>query len=129
MQLVAFKADNGLRGHDSAERPDGLTATPVSTTQINLGWTASTDDVGVAGYRVFRNGAQVGTSRTTSYQDTGLSPATTYSYTVQRVRRRRERLRAVVGGERDDAVPAGRQHATLGLHHRSRRQQHRSATP
>ena len=36
--------------------PTGLVATPVSTTQINLSWNASTDNVGVTGYQVFRNG-------------------------------------------------------------------------
>src|SRR5262249_26455068 len=50
--------------------------------QVILTWTASTDKVGVAGYRILRGGAQVGTSATTTYTDTGLSPSTTYTYTV-----------------------------------------------
>ena len=63
--------------------PTGLTATAVSSSQINLSWTASTDNVGVAGYRVYRGGTQIASVTTgTSYQNTGLSPATTYSYTV-----------------------------------------------
>ena len=62
--------------------PSGLTATAISTSQINLTWVASTDNVGVTGYRVYRNGAQVGTSATLSYSDTGLVPSTIYSYTV-----------------------------------------------
>ena len=62
--------------------PTGLAATAVSDTQVNLSWAASTDNVGVTGYKVFRNGAQVGTATNTSYQDTGLSGGTTYSYTV-----------------------------------------------
>jgi len=56
--------------------PTGLTGTAVSTSQVNLSWTASTDNVAVAGYKVFRNGTQVGTASNTSYQDTGLSAAT-----------------------------------------------------
>ncbi|MBI2100713.1 MAG: right-handed parallel beta-helix repeat-containing protein [Candidatus Vogelbacteria bacterium] len=63
--------------------PTGLTATAISSTQINLSWTASTDNVGVTGYRVFRNGAPLTTVAGTSYQNTGLSPATTYTYTVE----------------------------------------------
>ncbi|MGE5529219.1 MAG: fibronectin type III domain-containing protein [Patescibacteria group bacterium] len=63
--------------------PANLTATAVSSSQINLSWTASTDNVGVTGYQVFRNGEQVGTSGTTSYADTGLTPNTTYSYYVK----------------------------------------------
>jgi beta-glucanase (GH16 family) len=62
--------------------PTTLTASAVSSSQINLSWTASTDNVGVAGYRIYRNGSQVGTATGTTYQDTGLAASTTYSYTV-----------------------------------------------
>ena len=49
-------------------------------TEVDLTWTASTDDVGVAGYRIYRNGTLVGTSLTNSYADKGLQPSTSYSY-------------------------------------------------
>jgi len=62
--------------------PTGLSATAVSSTQINLSWTASTDNVGVAGYRVFRGGSQITMTTATSYADAGLSPSTNYTYTV-----------------------------------------------
>src|SRR5438552_4641071 len=62
--------------------PTGLTASAVSSSQINLSWTASSDNVGVSGYRVYRNGTQIATTRATSFANTGLSPSTTYSYTV-----------------------------------------------
>ena len=62
--------------------PAGPTATTISSSQINLSWTASTDNVGVAGYRVYRNGVQITTVTNTTYQDTGLSPSTTYSYII-----------------------------------------------
>jgi chitodextrinase len=62
--------------------PTGLTGTGVSTTQVNLSWTTSTDNIGVTGYNVFRNGTKVGASSNTSYQDTGLSAGTTYTYTA-----------------------------------------------
>lgn len=62
--------------------PGGLTATAVSSSQINLSWTASTDNVGVAGYNVFRGGTKIGTSPTTSYQDGGLAASTSFTYTV-----------------------------------------------
>ena len=62
--------------------PTGLTAAAVSSSQINLSWTASTDNVGVSGYRVFRGGTQIATTSTTSFANTGLSASTTYSYTV-----------------------------------------------
>src|SRR5467141_3979599 len=62
--------------------PTGLTASAVSSSQINLSWTASSDNVGVSGYRVFRNGAQIATTSATSFTNTGLSPSTTYTYAV-----------------------------------------------
>lgn len=63
--------------------PTNLNANVVSSTQINLSWSASSDNVGVAGYRVFRNSVLVASVKTTSYGDTGLSPLTTYSYFVK----------------------------------------------
>jgi chitodextrinase len=62
--------------------PTNLTATATSPSAVNLTWTASTDNVGVTGYKIFRNGTQVATSSTTSFSDTGLTAATTYTYTV-----------------------------------------------
>ena len=70
--------------------PSGLTATAASPSQINLAWTASTDNVGVTGYLVERcQGAGARPSRrspratTTTYSDTGLAAATSYSYRVR----------------------------------------------
>jgi len=62
--------------------PSGVVATGVSPSQINLSWTASTDNVGVVGYRVFRDTVQVATSTATSYVNPGLAASTTYTYTV-----------------------------------------------
>src|SRR5207245_4515822 len=62
--------------------PTGLTAAAAGSTGANLSWSASTDNVGVTSYIVRRNGVQVATPATTSFGDTGLSAATTYSYTV-----------------------------------------------
>ncbi len=65
--------------------PAGLAVTGVSDTVVNLSWSASTDNVGVTAYRVFRGGVQVAVSAVTSYSDTGLSPSTAYTYTVAAV--------------------------------------------
>ncbi|MGB2791553.1 MAG: fibronectin type III domain-containing protein, partial [Candidatus Moraniibacteriota bacterium] len=62
--------------------PTGLSGTATSMTTVDLSWTASTDNVGVAGYRVFRDGVQVGTTSAVSYSDTGLTKSTAYSYSV-----------------------------------------------
>ena len=65
--------------------PTGLIASAVSATQINLSWNPSTDNVGVTGYQILRGGTQIGTSTTTTFSNTGLSPNTAYSYTVRAV--------------------------------------------
>jgi chitinase len=62
--------------------PTSLTATTISASQINLSWTASTDNVGVVGYNVYRDGVKIGTPASTTYSSTGLTAATTYSYSV-----------------------------------------------
>jgi chitodextrinase len=64
--------------------PTGLTANATGATRVDLGWQASSDDVGVAGYTIYRNGvelATVGGTRTTFTDITAL-PVTTYSYSV-----------------------------------------------
>src|SRR5262249_30586797 len=64
--------------------PTGVIASSASSSQINLAWTASTDNVAVTAYRVYRGGALVATlPGVTSYQDTGLAASTMYSYTVE----------------------------------------------
>ncbi|MBF0225318.1 MAG: DNRLRE domain-containing protein [Desulfobacterales bacterium] len=62
--------------------PTNLSAQAVSSSQINLSWTASTDNVGIAGYRIFRNGSEIATITGTNYQDQGLNAATSYTYRV-----------------------------------------------
>ncbi|ATB33730.1 carbohydrate binding domain-containing protein [Melittangium boletus] len=66
--------------------PTGLT-TSVSGTQLTLTWNASTDDRAVTGYTLVRTGGSEGTRSFTvsspGYTDSGLSPFTTYSYSVK----------------------------------------------
>jgi chitodextrinase len=63
--------------------PLNLTAIPVSIIQINLAWSASTDNVAVTGYAVYRGGSQIATTTALSYNDTGLSSTTAYTYNVK----------------------------------------------
>ncbi len=65
--------------------PTGLVARASSNSQINLTWDASTDDIGVSGYKIFRDLAYIALSPTTFYSDTGLSTSTYYSYTVSAI--------------------------------------------
>ncbi|MGZ4729839.1 MAG: galactose oxidase-like domain-containing protein [Acidimicrobiales bacterium] len=62
--------------------PTNLVATATQSRQVNLAWTAASDNAGVTRYNVLRDGLPVGTSPGTSYVDTTVQPNTTYSYTV-----------------------------------------------
>jgi chitodextrinase len=70
--------------------PSNLSVTAAGSTNINVTWTASTDNVGVTGYRVERSQGtgsttytQVGTPSTASFNDVGLLPSTVYNYRVR----------------------------------------------
>jgi hypothetical protein len=72
--------------------PTGLTAVATGESQINLSWTAATNDVGVTGYQIERcqgtgcanfSGTAAPAGTGTTYTDTGLSSGTTYSYRVR----------------------------------------------
>ena len=70
--------------------PTNVTATAGSSTQITVSWTASSDNIGVTGYRIEQcqgSGctafAEIGMATTTSYSNTGLAAATSYSYRVR----------------------------------------------
>ena len=52
-------------------------------TSVSLTWSASSDDTGVTGYTVYRDGASAGTPAGTSYTVTGLSCGTSYLFAVE----------------------------------------------
>ncbi|HEY2630448.1 MAG TPA: fibronectin type III domain-containing protein, partial [Usitatibacter sp.] len=62
--------------------PTNLVATAVSTSQINLMWSASTDNVGVANYNIFVGATLVGTVASTTASVTGLTTGTSYTFKV-----------------------------------------------
>jgi len=64
--------------------PQNLTGQAQGATQVNLSWSASTDNGGgtVAGYRIFRNGTSLTTTTSTSYTDNTVAASTTYTYRV-----------------------------------------------
>lgn len=63
--------------------PGNVTATLNGDTAVNLSWTASTDNVGVTGYDVYRDSVKIATVTGTSYGDSGLQANTSYSYTIK----------------------------------------------
>jgi hypothetical protein len=62
--------------------PASLTATVLSRSQINLGWQAATDNVGVAIYHVYRDGVLIASVTASSFADSGLARETRYCYRV-----------------------------------------------
>jgi chitodextrinase len=91
MQMVAFKAASGGTGDTSPPtNPSNLHATTAGTNGIDLSWTASSDNIGVAHYLNERcqgpgcsSFAQLATSSSTTFSDTGLLSGTSYSYRVR----------------------------------------------
>ncbi|MEM9336681.1 MAG: hypothetical protein AAGA35_02400 [Patescibacteria group bacterium] len=62
--------------------PTILSATPITTSQIDVVWSTSTDNFSLAGYRLFRDSVQIATTTLTSFSDTGLTENTLYTYEV-----------------------------------------------
>ncbi len=63
--------------------PTQLTVTGKTSSSVSLSWMAASDNVGVTGYDVYRGTSRVATVTGTTYNDTGLSASTAYSYTVR----------------------------------------------
>ncbi|MBX4200481.1 fibronectin type III domain-containing protein, partial [Candidatus Parcubacteria bacterium] len=82
---VSLTVSNSVADTQAPTVPTNLQTTVVSSSQINLTWTASTDNVGVTGYRIYKRGTQIATPSTNSYSDTGLTASTQYTYTVAAV--------------------------------------------
>ncbi|RBQ21893.1 glycoside hydrolase [Spongiactinospora rosea] len=73
--------DDGV--DDPPTRPTNLRGSEIKPTSAKLTWDASTDDRGVKNYDVLRDGSVVSTVTGTSTTVTGLTPKTTYSFTVR----------------------------------------------
>jgi hypothetical protein len=77
---------HGRRDTQPPTAPTSLTATPVSGAEVDLTWGASTDNLAVTGYNVYRDGVRVGsTSGATSYQDKSLASSSSYAFQVTAV--------------------------------------------
>lgn len=63
--------------------PANLTVTSKTDTAVNMSWSASTDNVGVTGYLVYRGTQQVASVADTTATVTGLTPSTAYTFTVK----------------------------------------------
>jgi chitodextrinase len=90
MQMVAFRAQTGSADAQPPSIPSGLSAVLDGGAAVRLSWAASTDNVGVAGYRIERcQGvgcgafALIGTSATAEYSDSEVVGPTVYGYRVR----------------------------------------------
>jgi chitodextrinase len=83
VQTYMFSGSGGSGDTSAPTAPGNLTAAAASPTQVNLSWTASTDNVGVTGYTITRNGATLTTTSGTSFSDTKATPHTAYTYSVR----------------------------------------------
>src|SRR3990172_13322435 len=74
--------NNPTADSTSPSIPTNLVATAVSSNQIDLSWSASTDNNAVTGYKIYRGSIYLTFVTTASSSDTGLNPSTQYCYTV-----------------------------------------------
>ncbi len=80
--VVAFQLEAPEPDNEAPTAPTNLTASNTTGSTTTLSWNAATDNVGVTAYDIYQNGNVIGSSSTTSYTVTGLTPLTTYSFTV-----------------------------------------------
>jgi glucosylceramidase len=80
---LTWPAGGATQDSVAPSAPTNLTSSATTATSTTLRWAPSTDNVGVTGYTVHRDGRQVGAATSTTFTDTGLAPATTYRYTVK----------------------------------------------
>ncbi|OGD34053.1 hypothetical protein A2988_01030 [Candidatus Azambacteria bacterium RIFCSPLOWO2_01_FULL_46_25] len=62
--------------------PTTASAYAVSSSSISISWSGATDNIGVAGYKIFRSGSHLTTTTALSYTDAGLNPSTNYVYAI-----------------------------------------------
>jgi len=81
---VRIRVFNGTGSSDTTAPsvPTGLTSSNVTSLSVDLDWTASTDNVAVAGYNIYTNGTYSGNLSGTSVTVGPLSPSTSYTFTV-----------------------------------------------
>jgi chitodextrinase len=84
LTVVCGSGGGGTTDTTPPSQPGNLAATAAGATAVNLNWNASTDNVGVTGYQITRNGGTPVTvpGTATSFNDTGLAAGTTYNYSV-----------------------------------------------
>jgi chitodextrinase len=83
VQNFTVTVTGGTTDTQAPTTPGTPTASNISSSGCTLTWTASTDNIGVTGYQVLRNGTAVNTVTGTTATISGLTAGTTYSFTVK----------------------------------------------
>ncbi|WP_442810947.1 GH12 family glycosyl hydrolase domain-containing protein [Streptomyces sp. NBC_01217] len=85
MNGFAFEAsaEGGGSDTEAPSVPAGVAVTGTTSSTASLSWAPSTDNTGVTGYDIYRDGVKAGTTASTSFTDTGLAPSSSYGYTVR----------------------------------------------
>jgi chitodextrinase len=78
----AAPVTNNQKDTSAPSAPNNVVARSVSTSRIDISWSASTDNVGVMGYKVIRDGNEIASVTGTSFSDNGLQPGSSYSYYI-----------------------------------------------
>ncbi|MFD0696977.1 glycosyl hydrolase family 18 protein [Paenibacillus sp. GCM10027628] len=81
--LWKLESGGGTADTQAPTVPANLKVTATTTSSISLSWTASTDNVGVAGYDVYKGTTLAGTVAGTTFTASGLTAGTSYSFTVK----------------------------------------------
>lgn len=81
-KLVANTLEMPEEDTEAPTAPGHLHSMEVSSDSASLMWGASSDNVGVKEYAIYRDGEKIDTTTETSYEDTGLDENTTYNYYV-----------------------------------------------
>ncbi|SDI00986.1 chitinase [Sinosporangium album] len=83
--LIVKTDQDGTNDPTAPSKPGNLRSTGKSTTTVDLAWNASTDNVGVTGYDIFRGTGTtpIATATGTTHKVTGLTPNTEYTFTVK----------------------------------------------
>lgn len=84
-RMMVFPTDATAASADTTapSAPSNLAATSPDSSKVYLSWSASTDNVRVAGYKIYRDNTAIGTSAVASFTDTSVIGGTTYNYTIK----------------------------------------------
>lgn len=77
-----FGTNSGTNDTVAPAAPTGLVASNTTQTTVNLAWSASTDNIAVAGYNIFNGSTQIANTFSTNYLVTGLAAGISYNFTV-----------------------------------------------